>query len=295
MAARKEELLDMHPDRLAIQQDILRARSVGRILAICTAEVLQGMDSINLVTALHRVAKLYDGSHMALVDNPRFELMLSAVSREVDALNPRGMVHLVWSLASLQCWPDWSGDLIGRCAQCESFTGRDLSVLLGSLAKSKPPKHFKQCEQLQESLVRQLSERLPELTTSLDLACAAAALSRLQVRDEGLFVTIAQQAMPVLSEFSMSDVTSLLWAMAILNFTHGELCENIRHLLRQKAESCSPKEITQIAWALSRLQEADEELLTETIAPVVRSKFLDFRGSPRLVHISICVQQRACV
>ncbi|OLQ06000.1 hypothetical protein AK812_SmicGene10775 [Symbiodinium microadriaticum] len=278
MAARKEELLDMHPDRLAIQQDILRARSVGRILAICTAEVLQGMDSINLVTALHRVAKLYDGSHMALVDNPRFELMLSAVSRKVDALNPRGMVHLVWSLASLQCWPDWSGDLIGRCAQCESFTGRDLSVLLGSLAKSKPPKHFKQCEQLQESLVRQLSERLPELTTSLDLACAAAALSRLQVRDEGLFVTIAQQAMPVLSEFSMSDVTSLLWAMAILNFTHGELCEQIRHLLRQKAESCSPKEITQIAWALSRLQEADEELLTETIAPVVRSKFLDFEA-----------------
>ena len=278
MAARKEELLDMHPDRLAIQQDILRARSVGRILAICTAEVLQGMDSINLVTALHRVAKLYDGSHIALVDNPRFELMLTEVSHNIDALNPRGMVHVVWSLASLQCWPDWSGDLIGRCAQCESFTGRDLSVLLGSLAKSKPPKHFKQCEQLQESLVRQLSERLPELTTSLDLACAAAALSRLQVRDERLFVTIAQQAMPVLSEFSMSDVTSLMWAMAILNFTHGELCEQIRQLLRQKAESCSAKEITQITWALSRLQEADEELLTETIAPVVRSKFLDFEA-----------------
>ena len=283
MAARKSELLEMHPDRLAIQQDILRARSVGRVLAVCSKEELQTMDAVNVVTAIHRIAKLYDGSHIALVENPRFEMMLEAVSKHVDALNPRGMVHLVWSLASLQCWPEWSEDLIGRCMQCDSFTGRDLSVLLGSLAKlatsSKPgvpSKLKKKCKQLQDVLVQQLGETLPELTTSVDLACAAASLSRLQVRDERLFVTIAQQAVPILGEFSMSDVTSLLWALAILNFTHGELCEQIRLLLRQKAEECSPKELTQIAWALSRLHEADEELLRQTIAPVVRAKFLDF-------------------
>ena len=275
-AAQKPELLEMHPDRLAMQQDILRARSVGRVLAICSQDDLQGMDAVNLVTAVHRIAKLYDGSLLALTENPRFEMMLSAVAKHIDALKPRGLVHLVWSLASLQCWPDWSGSLIGRCMQCDAFTGRDVSVLLGSLAKLRKLAPERDCRQLQERLVAQLGEKLPELTTSVDLACAAAALSRLQVRDERLFVGMAQQAMPIIGDFSMSDVTSLLWAFAMLNFTHGELCGQIRGLLRQQAETCTPKELTQISWALSRLHEADEELLTQTVAPVVRRKFLDF-------------------
>ena len=278
VAARKAELLEMHPDRLAVQQDILRARSVGRVLAICSEEELQRMDLVNLITAVHRIAKLYEGSHSALAGNPRFEKLLTIVSEQIDVLQPRGIVHLVWSLASLQCWPNWANDLMfQRCKEnCSSFTGRDLSVLLGSLVKVTKLAPLRECKQLQEVLVGQLHQRLPELTTSVDLACAAAALSRLQVRDERLFVAMAQQAHPILEEFSMSDITSLLWAFAALNFTHSELCEGIRSLLRQQAETCSPKELTQIAWALSRLQEADEELLTETIAPVVRSKFLDF-------------------
>ena len=58
------ELLEMHPERLALQHELLDASSVGRLLAICTQEELAKMDVVNLVTALHRVAKLQQGSDL---------------------------------------------------------------------------------------------------------------------------------------------------------------------------------------------------------------------------------------
>ena len=42
-----QDLLELHPDRLAVQQDLLTASSVGRVLALCSAEERNSRDLPN--------------------------------------------------------------------------------------------------------------------------------------------------------------------------------------------------------------------------------------------------------
>ena len=280
-ALKNSELLEMHPDRLAIQQDLLSASSVGRVLALCSAEEVEAMDNVNMVTAVHRIAKLHQGSSF-WQENPRFVLLMDTIAGQLEKLSPRSMIHLLWAIARLQHFPRWLPDFLSAFpGNVKSFSGRDLSVILGSLSnlkRSEVREWESHQKEIQELMVGELRARLNvgELQGSTDIACVAAALSRLQLRDEQIFAQLADTALRVITEFSMSDIVSVLWAFASMNFTHSDLLAEVRQILHQQAEACSPKELTQMTWALSRLGEADEELLTQAIAPVVRAKLLDF-------------------
>lgn len=232
------------------------------------------MDLVNLVTACQRLAKLHHGSNAFLKQNPRFEMLMAQTGQRLSELKPRGMVHVLWSVVKLQHFPGWFVQLSHLCqTNLCNFTGRELSVILGALAKV--PKSMQE-PKLQEDLVMELKTRLPELQSPTDIACVAAALCRLQSRDELLFANLAANAQKNLMDFSMSDMLSVLWAFASMNLTHSDLFAEVRKVLHQQVESCSPKELTQITWALSRLKEADEDLLCHVIAPVVREKMMDF-------------------
>ncbi|CAK9098839.1 unnamed protein product [Durusdinium trenchii] len=268
-----QDLLELHPDRLAVQQDLLTASSVGRVLALCSAEEVAQMDAINLVTACHRIAKLHHGSSAFLKENPHFEWLIDRTGQKLQDLKPRGMVHIFWALVKLEHWPSWLPELMTLFTiNIDTFTGRDLSVILGALAK------FPKAEgsELKEAALAELRFRLPQLQGPTDIACVASSLCRLHVRDEQLFAALAISAQRSIADFSMSDIVSVLWAFASLNLTHSELFAEIRQVLHREAENCSPKELTQITWALSRLKEADEDLLRHVMAPVIRAKLLEF-------------------
>ncbi|CAE8687220.1 unnamed protein product, partial [Polarella glacialis] len=132
-------LLEMHPDRLGVQQELLSAVSTGRLLAICTTDEVAAMDTVNLVTAVHRLAKLASTSRSVVVSNPRFESLMESLSEKLQELNPRGLANAFWALAQLQQSPPWLPELLRLCLERRpGFSARDLSSVLGSLAKFQP-------------------------------------------------------------------------------------------------------------------------------------------------------------
>ena len=85
------------------------------------------------------------------------------------------------------------------------------------------------------------------------LVCLAAALTRLDCRDEELFARIAERSVATLDAFNMSDIASITWAFASMNFVHGELFRQIRGILQQQLEHCTAREVVQISWAFSKV------------------------------------------
>eukprot|EP00913_Durusdinium_trenchii_P014535 g13635.t1 len=235
------------------------------------------MDAINLVTACHRIAKLHHGSSAFLKENPHFEWLIDRTGQKLQDLKPRGMVHIFWTLVKLEHWPSWLPELMTLFTiNIDTFTGRDLSVILGALAKF-PKAEGSELKDWEGSF-------LSTGHLDSDIACVASSLCRLHVRDEQLFAALAISAQRSIADFSMSDIVSVLWAFASLNLTHSELFAEIRQVLHREAENCSPKELTQITWALSRLKEADEDLLRHVMAPVIRAKLLDPQAEWSATH-----------
>ncbi|CAK0889938.1 unnamed protein product [Prorocentrum cordatum] len=274
-------LLRMSPDRLAVQQDLVAARSAPRILALCSEAEVASMDPVNLATAVYRLAKLERGSRSQLVAYERFDHLLGALSARLGDLDPHGMVNVLWALGQLELSPAWLPALIDLCRERHSaFSMRDLSATLSCLAQSHGLHASPEAQALQTAVVDSMRERAGELETPTDLVIAAAAFSRLGVRDEPFFARMAEQATELADAFDMPDVASILWAFANLNFSHGVMFGRFRQLLEQQVEQCSPRELVQISWTYSRVGLADSDLLMGVFAPVIRARMLEF-DAPR--------------
>jgi len=274
-------LAGMHPERLAVQQDLVNARSAARVLAVCVEDGVAAMDAVNLTTAVHRIAKLSGSSAHAVLGNDVFVGLLRELSGRLPELGPRGLINTLWALVQLEVSPAWLPELLDLCLQRHgNFVARDLSTALSCLAKAPCLHACPQGEQLKLALATATSARITEFGEPLMLVCVAAALSKLKLRDEQVFARIADQTLAVLSGFATSDIASITWAFANLNLSHGELFRQIRHVLEQQIKRCGPRELVQISWAFSKVGKADEELLSEVFGPEIRAKMLEF-DAPR--------------
>ena len=265
------------PGQLVIQQDLMNATSSGRILAVCTAEIIAEMDPINLATAVHRLAKL--ASKRSLADHDRFFQLLNVLSTKLTEFHSRGLVNVLWALVQLETSPSWIPDLLGLIQKRDDLSVVDRTSTLGCLAKAvchvydgvcfnvtvkKGSSHMCHleapglhalpiAEELKKAMLEGVRSNLAHLETPKDIVCLAAALSRLEVRDEYVFARLAERTVELVDAFGTSDVASITWAFANLNLTHGEMFRVLRRLLVHHVEQCTPKELVQISWALSKV------------------------------------------
>eukprot|EP00927_Polykrikos_kofoidii_P052052 TRINITY_DN45817_c0_g1_i1.p1 TRINITY_DN45817_c0_g1~~TRINITY_DN45817_c0_g1_i1.p1 ORF type:complete len:1163 (+),score=141.41 TRINITY_DN45817_c0_g1_i1:173-3661(+) len=271
------DLLTMRPERLAVQQDLLSAKGASRLLALCSESEVAEMDTVNLATAVHRIAKVSVANELtSVVACDRFAGLLNALSVRLHELSPQGLVNVFWALVQLEASPDWLPELISLIQKrSNDFTVRDLSTVLSCLAKTPFLHALAEAESLKTAALEMARERVAEFITPTDLVCLAAALSRLELRDEQIFARIADHSLKVLHLFDTSDIASLLWAFASVHLVHKELLEGIKGFVEQQIERCSPKEIVQLAWGFSRVRKADKDLFVGVFAPAIRAKMLE--------------------
>eukprot|EP00928_Gymnodinium_smaydae_P018287 TRINITY_DN16969_c0_g1_i4.p1 TRINITY_DN16969_c0_g1~~TRINITY_DN16969_c0_g1_i4.p1 ORF type:complete len:1111 (-),score=278.40 TRINITY_DN16969_c0_g1_i4:165-3431(-) len=280
--------LSMPPGRLAMQQDLLAARSTGRLLALCTEGEVQSMDAVNLATAVHRLAKLSAGDERtSAVANVRFDALLGALETRLEELRPQGLANVLWALVRLEASPSWLPRLLSLCHERRGqFSVRDLSAALACLARAPALHACDEADTLKEGAVLELRKRIGEVSTPTDLVCVGAALARLEVRDEAIFAGIAERAQLVLHEFEPADITTLVWAFASLQLLHGGLFDRVRAVLEHQIERCGTRELVQTSWAFSRVRRADARLLSGTFAPAIRAKLLEFEGPRDLCTVA---------
>jgi len=81
-----------------LNRDIMAKRSGGDILALCAKQQAE-FDMVNLVTAIHRLAKAPDGREFC--QHPTTAELTADMCHRMDEFNPQHISNTAWALASL--------------------------------------------------------------------------------------------------------------------------------------------------------------------------------------------------
>mmetsp|Transcript_77823 Transcript_77823/g.241136 ORF Transcript_77823/g.241136 Transcript_77823/m.241136 type:complete len:133 (+) Transcript_77823:2-400(+) len=86
-----------HPAQL--NRELTRCKTVAGLLAVCRARASQ-FDAINMVTALHGIAKSRGG--VEVQEDPAFVSLMGSLLASASSLQAQGICNTAWSLARLQ-------------------------------------------------------------------------------------------------------------------------------------------------------------------------------------------------
>ncbi|CEL94643.1 unnamed protein product [Vitrella brassicaformis CCMP3155] len=269
-----ETWMNMAPERLQVQQELVKARSVAAILTTVGGNIGH-MDEVNVTTAVHRLGRYVTPyQRQTIVKDERFVELLVAAERMLVHLGPQGLVNLFWGLVKLEHAPKWLPSLMVQCTQhVPKFEGQHLSTALFCLSKLSFA--IKEAMPLKEQLVEAVKYRYEEFKTPLDLTVVCSALAKLDVRDPHLFAQLSQKVQKGMDQFSMQEIAGVAHAFASMSYTDPSLFKKIRRSLERQVEQCTVRDVVQLTWAMSRVEEADEELFKFTISPTIRSFMLD--------------------
>eukprot|EP00397_Hematodinium_sp_SG-2012_P009132 GEMP01009207.1.p1 GENE.GEMP01009207.1~~GEMP01009207.1.p1 ORF type:complete len:1043 (+),score=247.06 GEMP01009207.1:88-3129(+) len=268
-------LLQMRPEHIAVQQSLMKSKSVGQVLGLAT----QDLDAINMATAIHRLGRFVTPySRPTLTSDSRFRDLINNTEKIIDDLTPRGIANVFWALVRLEYSPKWMPKLLE--ASHRSLPVCDpahLSTTLYCLAKMPSLYAVPEGEALKSAAQEAIAERVEEFETPLDIVCALAGMSKLKLRNEQVFARLAEKAQSQLRSFDFDDLASIAWSFANMGLTEGKLFRSIRQRLENEIEFCTPKALVQLCWALSKAEETDEELFRYIFAPAIRGFMLDFQ------------------
>ena len=269
-----ETWMNMAPERLQVQQELVKARSVAAILTTVGGNIGH-MDEVNVTTAVHRLGRYVNAyQRQTIVKDERFVELLAAAERMLVHLGPQGLVNLFWGLVKLEHAPKWLPSLLVQCTHhVPKFEGQHLSTALFCLSKLSFA--IKEAMPLKEQLVEAVKYRYEEFKTPLDLTVVCSALAKLDVRDPHLFAQLSQKVQKMMDQFSMQEIAGVAHAFASMSYTDPSLFKKIRRSLERQVEQCTVRDVVQLTWAMSRVEEADEELFKFTISPTIRSFMLD--------------------
>ncbi|KAL8426620.1 hypothetical protein ACSSS7_008050 [Eimeria intestinalis] len=236
-----------------------------------------GLDPINAVTGLHRLAKISTPYHREqLTSDPRFGALLDACASSLPALDPQGASNLLWALARLELGPPWLQQLLVRCmrlAPCMSC--HQLSACLYSLSRVPQVENWKE---LLHALTGALHASLQQLQRPLDLTCICVALARLQRGDTCLFRGLAMKARELLPQLSPSEMASVSWAFAAVGVLDKPLFAAVQRRVETEGDSCLPGDVVQLSWALSRGGTDKQNLFDYTLSPLIRGHLMQFNA-----------------
>lgn len=156
------------------------------------------MGPVNIVTALHRIAKQDDAQEA--LDDPFFKVLSASMLSVVQdgAADPRGLANTSWAFASLLVMDSPLLTAISRAAltKCSEFHGQSISNTAWSMARlclADGP--------LRAAIAQQAIRRISDLD-SQDLSNTAWSFAPLALSHIPLMDAIASASMPQISNFT---------------------------------------------------------------------------------------------
>ncbi|AFZ81705.1 hypothetical protein BEWA_011230 [Theileria equi strain WA] len=265
-----EKWLNMNPNHIIIQQTIIKSKIPSQILSAITDKHNQ-LNPINSATALHRLAKqIHPYNRHTILNHKSFGKLISVIEVHIPEFDSQGLTNILWSIVRIKITPTWLSQLLTQIDKnLMVFNANELSSCLLSLSKVGIKNN--ESLELRSKLVALIRTRINGFKTPLELTCVSTGLARFNVRDPILFGHISRQIIDSLDKFTMNELRGVAWSFAYLGFNDRLLFANIRNFIENNANETNVKNVIRLAWALSKLKEADSELFLFTISPLIRS------------------------
>ena len=286
-----QSFLAMQPDRLAAQQEIMRAKQSGDVLVMVDSNRGK-LDAVNLATAFHRLAKVAPkkgATHVSVVKSDvRFERLLESLSDTLREGNVGQvwMSNVLWSIVKLEVDVGWLPDLLRAMIQNhpESMPLEQIGCNLYSIAELERRKLARDQDvaELKEILIQTAVARRDEISNPHQLVSICTSLARLGRAERAIFTSLSDSVIQRIDDMSMGDISSVLWSFTTLKIVDSILFTKIQQILEAgRVSECSKRNIVDICWALSKGRSSgSDDSLSEvfkfTIAPVVRSHMMDY-------------------
>ncbi|KAL8273943.1 hypothetical protein Esti_002122 [Eimeria stiedai] len=250
---------------------------------------MYGLDPINAVTGVHRLAKIATPFHREqFTSDQRFGALLAACGASLPALDSQGVSNLLWGLARLELGPPWLQQLLLRCTRlAPSMSCHQLSACLYSLSRVPEVEHWRE---LLGALKGALHASLQQLQRPLDLTCICVALARLQRGDTCLFQSLAERARELLPQLSPCEMASVSWAFAAVGVLDKPLFAAVQRRVETEGETCLPGDIVQLSWALARAGTDKQNLFDYTLSPLIRGNLMQFNARQLTTIVSSYAQ-----
>ena len=245
-----------------INAQICDAQSTKNIITICNQN-LNGLNSCNIATALHRTAQKYEAILNKTANDP---LIASKVeSKEVfnmlrkpvlyqlknSLFNPKELSNVAWALATL------------------GIIDREIFEAIGKRTIDS---------------IRNFNEH--------DLSITAYAFARVGIRDTSLFEEIARESIKKIDSFIDQDLALIVWSFAVMQIDKKRLFETFSAEIMKKLGVVMDEHCLMIAWsyaAIDRMEMINRPEFFEKIN--AKTKFSDKQLSQLyeiLVYIKAC-------
>ena len=286
-----QSLLEMNPQKLAVQQDLVRAKHAGGILVLVDANRGR-MDAVNLATALHRIAKITVKKGPTNLQFVRSDCRTTILVEDLgdvvksSEIGPVWASNVLWALVKMDLVElAWLPTLIEKMTvNIAAMPLEQVGCNLYSIAElEKRNSKVLNLEDLKELLIASAVSRRHEFSNPHQLVSICTSLARLGRAERLLFKSLSDSVLSQIDHMSVGDLTSVLWAFTTLRITDSLLYAKIQGLFESggKISECSKRDLVDICWSLakSRTSGSDEslsEFLKFTIAPVVRQHMMDY-------------------
>ncbi|CAE8722578.1 unnamed protein product, partial [Polarella glacialis] len=232
----------------------------------------EAMDEINIVTSLHRAAKLYredDAGRTPLEEVHASEglVYLLELTRHFAArCRPQQIANAVWSCAVLSVHEK---DLVDRLCdfavqRLSSFTPQNAANTVWALATLGY-----QHEALLELIPRYVEVNVQGFSPQ-DLANTCWAFARLQRPCDEVFRIIIAESLVVLPTFQPQNMSNLVWACATLLYKDEPAMRAIAEAGAERVEEFGTQELSNLTWGLATLGMLVEVWMENSAAEMAR-------------------------
>eukprot|EP00929_Paragymnodinium_shiwhaense_P108604 TRINITY_DN74918_c0_g1_i1.p1 TRINITY_DN74918_c0_g1~~TRINITY_DN74918_c0_g1_i1.p1 ORF type:complete len:883 (-),score=172.66 TRINITY_DN74918_c0_g1_i1:444-3092(-) len=254
-----------------INEEIVSCRTWQEVLNVALKRCEQ-MDELNIVTALHRTAKLWreeDGGRTPAEQVRSTEgvrCLLKHVWHFTVRCRPQQLANSIWACAVLQIHET---DLLDRICQyaakrASGYTSQNMANTMWALGALSH-----QHEELLNICLRYAEAQVKEFSPQ-DLANTCWAFARLQRPCEKLFQLLLHESILRLHEFQAQNMSNLVWACATILHHDEPAMRAIASYGLQYLEEFSTQEISNLTWGLGTLLIRHEEWLDASAAAMAR-------------------------
>mmetsp|Transcript_31766 Transcript_31766/g.79568 ORF Transcript_31766/g.79568 Transcript_31766/m.79568 type:complete len:807 (-) Transcript_31766:102-2522(-) len=191
------------------------------------------------------------------------DTLASLTLAKLPEYTPQGLSNTVWGFAVLKYHSAELLDAVAAAAaqQVDAFSTAGLVNLtwsFGFLDYSNPA--------VTDTLIPEAGLRIPRGNPQ-DVSNLAVTCARLGAAPPDVLEAIADRALSTIDAFKPEEYAGLLWAFASLKVTPPcPLFTELRATVTSKAQQCSPRDVSTILWAFSRI---NKQLMPEELACMV--------------------------
>lgn len=272
------------PERINYQLNrmLVAPRAVERVLQVVETHI-EDFNTVNVITALHRLATLAGISRRALNRrDPRFRMLTNKLSEtltrsNLGSLTPQDLSNAAWALTKLgilhvRMFATLSEHIARTIGE---FGPVNLSMTLWAFARGG----FLD-EKLFRAAVVEVHRQLPNFQPQ-QIANTAWAMAKSGFVDAEIFDSIANLTVQKLSDFQPMNYSMLVYSFAVAKTPHERLFEAVGRKCTVGAllsvRSAAPHVVTNLAYAYSEVGVVNAEVF-DTMAEVAIETLRDFRS-----------------